>query len=453
MTRSLLLLGLVASAACFEPTFPEGVPCSELGNCPEGQRCDPVQNLCSSAEPVPRAPLALGSLHTCALGPSGAVRCWGWAQYGQLGHGDCVEAPMMTTCAIGDDEVPSGEGDVELGGAATLLAAGVAHNCALLADGTVRCWGRGGHGALGYGNTDDVGDDETPAAAGAVELGGVVVDLAAGRRHTCALLASGNVRCWGEADEGQLGYGNLTRIGDDESPASAGDIDLGGAAVQIAGGYNHTCALLTNGSVRCWGEGTNGKLGYASVDNLGDDEPPSERGDINLGGPAIAVTVGYDHTCALLATREVRCWGLGDSGQLGYGNPDTIGDGETPATVGPVAVGGRVVQVAAGESHTCALLDTGAVRCWGSGSVGRLGYGNESNVGDTAATTPDVAGDVDVGGTVVRVAAGGAHTCVRLDTGALRCWGLSSYGQLGYGNDDTVGDNETPASAGDVPAF
>jgi alpha-tubulin suppressor-like RCC1 family protein len=107
------------------------------------------------------------------------------------------------------------------------------------------------------------------------------------------------------------------------------------------------------------------------------------------------------------------------------------------------------VQVSAGFSHTCAVLDGGTVRCWGQGNYGSLGYGNTNHVGDDE--SPASAGDVDVGGVVVQVAAGLGQTCALLEDGAIRCWGYGSDGALGYGNTNSIGDDETPASAGDVP--
>jgi alpha-tubulin suppressor-like RCC1 family protein len=144
-------------------------------------------------------------------------------------------------------------------------------------------------------------------------------------------------------------------------------------------------------------------------------------------------------------------------GQLGYGNPDAVGDtpDNLPSDVGDVPVGGAVVQIAAGTEHTCALLDTGNVRCWGRGALGRLGYGNPDTVGDTPDNLPADAGDVPVGGTVLQIAAGGAHICAVHDTGTVRCWGNGSSGRLGYGNTDNIGDTpeNLPEAAGNVPLF
>src|SRR5207244_379546 len=128
---------------------------------------------------------------------------------------------------------------------------GRSHTCALLEGGTVRCWGEGLSGSLGYGNVNNIGDDESPASAGDVDVGGTVVQISVGAAHTCALLEGGTVRCWGA--NLQLGYGNMNIVGDDETPASVGDVDVGGPAVQLAAGGFHTCVVLDGGAVRCWG--------------------------------------------------------------------------------------------------------------------------------------------------------------------------------------------------------
>jgi cysteine-rich repeat protein len=389
---------------------------------------------------VLRPPLAAGWQHTCMVRETGAMRCWGLGGHGRLGYGN--------TSDIGDDEVPATAGDVNVGSRVVQPAAGVYHTCALLETGAVRCWGSGGEGRLGYGNMNNIGDNETPELAGNVNIGEDVVQLATSH-HTCALLERGAVRCWGASQYGQLGYGNTNDIGDNETPATAGDVDVGGRVVQLAAGGYHTCALLQTGAVRCWGRGTEGQLGYGNTSNIGDDEVPATAGDVDVGGRVVQLAAGDKHTCALMETGAVRCWGDGRHGRLGYGNTNYIGDDEVPATAGDVNVGGRVVQLAAGNSYTCALLETSAVRCWGASSTGQLGHGNTSNIGDNE--VPATAGDVSVGGRVVQLAAGGHHACALLETGAVRCWGWGVYGRLGYGNTSSIGDDETPASAGDVP--
>ncbi len=383
---------------------------------------------------------------------NGAVRCWGAGGSGQLGYGN--------TDKIGDNETPGSVGPVILGPGrtATAVAVGSNHTCALLDNGTVRCWGAGGNGQLGYGNTSQIGDNETPDSVGPVNLGPgrTATAVTAGDAHTCALLDNGTVRCWGNGGNGQLGYGNTDDVGDNETPGSVGPVNLGAGrtAAAISAGDIHTCALLDNGTVRCWGYGMFGALGYGNTDNVGDNETPGSVGPVNLGAgrTAAAISAGGFNTCAVLDNGTVRCWGAGGNGQLGYGNTDEIGDNETPGSVGPVNLGpGRTAAaVAAGNIHTCALLDNGTVRCWGNGGNGRLGYGNTDNIGDNE--TPGGFGPVNLGPgrTAAAVVAGGAHTCAVLDNGTVRCWGQGFSGQLGYGNSDTIGDNETPGGFGPV---
>jgi hypothetical protein len=339
------------------------------------------------------------------------------------------------------------------------VSAGDAHTCALLDNGTVRCWGFSADGQLGYGSTTTVGDDESPASVGPVNLGvgRAATAIAAGSYHTCAVLDDGHVRCWGSTFYGQVGYPRTSTIGDDEAPGAVGPLDLGTGrtATAITAGARHTCALLDGGDVRCWGDADNGQLGYGNINRIGDDEAPGSVGPVDLGAArtARAITAGAYHTCALLDTGAVRCWGYGLNGQLGYGNTASVGDDETPASVGTVDLGpGRTATaISAGDFHTCALLDDGTVRCWGEGAGGRLGYGNTNTIGDNE--TPGSVGPVNLGaaGHALAVSAGGAHTCARLDEGTVTCWGDGGNGRLGYCNERSIGDDEFPASVGAVP--
>ncbi len=397
----------------------------------------------------PATLLALGAFHTCAGFADGSLRCWGTGRY--IGSGDDE--------TIGDDEAAHVAGDVDIGGSVLQVTANWYHTCTLLDSGNLRCFGTGLGGRLGYGNTEWIGDDESPASAGNVSVGGQVSQVSAGTDHTCVCYDNGKVRCWGRNDSWQLGYASSEPIGDSEPPTSAGYVDVGGFVVQVAAGYAHTCALLDDGNVRCWGRADGGMLGYVDEETIGDDETPAEAGNVDIGGKATQIVAGMFHTCALLEGGNVRCWGrattnfigsngMVGAGMLGYGNTENIGDTETPASAGNVDVGGSVVELAAGAFGTCALLTTGNVRCWGWGENGLLGYVNVESVGDTE--TPAEVGDVDVGGVVVHIGMGFLHTCAILENGAVRCWGRASTGALGYGNVEDIGDTETPASAGDV---
>jgi len=210
--------------------------------------------------------------------------------------------------------------------------------CALLSGGTIRCWGDGQVGKLGYANTNSIGDNEVPSSVGVVDVGGTATAITAGASHTCALLSDNTVRCWGRADVGQLGYGNTNTIGDNETPAAAGAVPVGGSVLAIGAGGDFTCALLVGGGVRCWGWGMGGRLGYANTNNIGDNETPAAVGNVSIGGPVAGIGVAAEHVCAVLVGGAVRCWGSGDLGRLGYGNITTIGDNETPASAGDVQV-------------------------------------------------------------------------------------------------------------------
>jgi alpha-tubulin suppressor-like RCC1 family protein len=344
--------------------------------------------------------LAAGARFSCARLDTGRVRCWGYALYGQLGNGDQFN--------IGDDENPGSVAPIDLGAGRTAraISAGFYHACAILDTGQVRCWGYGSNGALGYGNRQSIGDGETPGSVGPVDLGAgrTAVAITGGGRHTCAILDNGKVRCWGEGRQGQLGYGNRKDIGDNETPGSVGPVKLGKGrkAVAISAGFKNTCAILDNGKVRCWGLGTSGQLGYGNTKKIGDDETPASVRPVKLGKgrKAIAISTWGRHTCAVLNNRKVLCWGTGKYGQLGYGNTRNIGDNESPGSVGPVKIGrGRkAVAIQGGGRHTFALLDNGRLRSWGLGSSGQLGYANTKNIGDNE--KPASAGPISLGGLV-----------------------------------------------------
>ena len=216
------------------------------------------------------------------------------------------------------------------------------------------------------------------------------ISLVAGKAHTCALLDTGDVKCWGWGKYGRLGYDGRDTKGDAPGEmASLGVVYLGKGrtAIALAAGEAHTCALLETGNIKCWGYGQNGRLGYDSMDTKGD--APGEMaalGTVYLdeGRTAIALAAGSSHTCALLDTGNIKCWGLGGDGQLGYDSVDTKGHapGEM-AALGTVYLGeGRTATaLAAGYYHTCALLDTGDAKCWGAGGYGRLGYNSGDRKG------------------------------------------------------------------------
>ena len=420
----------------------------------------------TDARPTRVDKIAAGWAHTCALFDNGGVKCWGEGTYGRLGYADYFGYDLDgNPNDVGDDETPADAPFVNIGGPAIDITAGNYHTCALMMGGKVRCWGRNTAGQVGYAAdwTDNpereyIGDDEAPADMGDVAVGGAVQRVVAGGLHTCVLLDDDTVKCWGEQQHGKLGNPNLTEsIGDDELPSTAPSIDVGGTVAQIVASNQHSCARLTDGTLRCWGRGKDGRLGYGDTlgtegngepEWIGDDETPASAGAVTIGDTAIGVGAGYDHSCAILQSHEVRCWGSGLFAKLGALSED-IGDDELPTALAVVVLGGNADEVALGLDHTCARLSDLSIRCWGTGDGGRLGYGDQLTVGDNE--TPEQRGAVPVGGDVQQVVASDVHTCALLTVGTVRCWGSAASGRLGYGDLEDVGDDETPMSRGDVP--
>jgi alpha-tubulin suppressor-like RCC1 family protein len=383
-----------------------------------------------------------GAAHTCALGDNGRVYCWGNGASGQLGYAKSRN--------LGDDELPSAVGSIELGGKAIQIAAGRQHNCALLQDRTVRCWGLGSFGQLGYGRTNSVGDDETPASAGPVQVGAAVEQIVTGGFHSCALLESGEVKCWGENTFGQLGYGHKLRVGDDETPEASPGIRFDTPVRSLAAGLNHTCAHLQDNTIRCWGWNIFGQLGYGHVRSLGGDESVAVLPAVSVGASVSHLAAGFNNTCAALSDGTLKCWGDGGMLQLGNGGFVAVGDNETPASVASLSFESPVVEVAVGELRVCARTDGGATRCWGQNGAGQLGMGNRlpMKIGTTA---PSLA-PLDLGGIASRIAAGGNHSCAIIDA-QVACWGKNESGQLGHGNLNNIGDDEVVREAGSASVF
>ena len=415
--------------------------------------------------PAPPVAVAAGAEHTCARFASGIVRCWGDNSGGQLGVGDTLDRGDQTN-EMGANLVPAWLGT---GRSVQQVWSGGFHDCALLDDGSVKCWGYNTAGQLGVGHRGDrgtarfaIGDVIERVALGA---GRSAVTLALGRFHTCAILDDGSVKCWGDGYWGQLGYGNTSARGD--TAGEMGDalpvvpLGAGRTAVAIAAGPRDTCAILDDGSVKCWGDNSYGQLGQGDQVDRGDD--PGELGDalppiaLGTGRTAIAIGVAETRACALLDDGSVKCWGDNGLGVLGIG--DTFDRGRIPGQMGDalpaVALGtGRTaVGLAVGESHACALLDDGHVKCWGYNGLGELGVGDTTNRGaDNAAmgdALPAVA--LGTGRTVVAVTSAGRHTCALLDDAAIKCWGYNSSGQLGLEHSETRGTS--PGGMGDnLPA-
>ncbi len=339
-----------------------------------GEICDDANDedgdaCTSSCELGPEAivDIALAEYYTCALSQNSRIKCWGAADNGRLGQPGYSES-------IGDDEPPSDWDDVDVADDVVELVAGREHVCALREAGTVICWGYNGNWQLGYGHSMDVGDNESPAEAGDLPFSGIA-QLAAGYSHTCALSTAGEVTCWGTGGSGRLGYGDTMGTRDEQPAGTLGAVPLPGTAVEITAGEAHTCARLEGGDVLCWGSNSHGQLGTGNPDDLGDDETLANAATIDLGGKAVDIDAGANTTCAVLDDGGVRCWGRNNSGILGNGDTMDVGDRKTPAEEGVVMFEGEAEQVKVGVGHACVLSES-RIYCWGANS--RVGYNDES---------------------------------------------------------------------------
>jgi alpha-tubulin suppressor-like RCC1 family protein len=278
------------------------------------------------------------------------------------------------------------------------------HSCARRKSGEVSCWGKNTYGQLGDGKREDASGPVKVPLVGAVQL-------ALGRDFSCARRSGGDVVCWGNDEDGQLGGGGGGRPGS----MSVRPVKVTGLqrVVAISGGEYHMCALDDAGAVWCWGNAGNGQIGSDAQRAF----PRPQR--IAGLGKASAIASGAHHVCALETAGTVKCWGRNTEGQLG--------DGKSGSRLKPVAVSGieTASAIASGHNHSCATFPGGAVRCWGDNAFGQLGPGAGSA---RKQNTP-----VNVVGLsrVVEVVGGLSHTCVRLDSGRVVCWGGNDRGQAG----------------------
>lgn len=343
--------------------------------------------------------------HTCLVTLEGIVRCWGANAGGQIGtgfRGGSYNAPQD----VAGLPVP-----------VRTVATGAAHTCALGVNGRLYCWGDNIAGQLGLQGAADA-TAPTWVSALAAPVSAVTV----GGAHTCALTTDGVVWCWGSNASGQLGAG----LGVSQWPIPV-SVATGGAMAQVAAGGAHTCARSASGALVCWGNNSHGQLGN------GNAAVPSSNVPVGVaGGNAFAyVALGYQHSCGYLFDGKTKCWGASASHQLGTGTA-IAGATATPQLLANLI---EPSGIEAGNSHSCALMRGGGVKCWGLRTSGQVGDGSSTS---TLAEPGGVTGLSEVG--VQAVAAGGEHTCALSLTGAVKCWGRGDARQLGNGamNDSLV---------------
>ena len=329
---------------------------SQLGSAvfPDGISLMPIQTTALPGLRIPRRIVA-GANHTCVLATDGTVWCWGQNGNGNLGDGSFLNQgdPVQAV----------------LGGTATMVAAGGSTTCAALSDNSLKCWGKGSSGQIGNGATSL--SNGTPVYTSFVPASFTVAHLEIGSTHSCAISVAGAAWCWGQYTNGRLGTTALSNAVTPTATAS-----LGGTASEVAAGGAHTCALLTNGNISCFGNNNTGQLGQALT-----TAASSTPTQVTLAATATHVSAGSQFTCALLSTAAVQCFGQNASGQLGSGSSGSAR--QTPDAV--TGLTGTVVDVTTGTNHACAVMSTGQVRCWGQNDQGQLGIGTQSDVATATA--------------------------------------------------------------------
>ena len=336
--------------------------------------------------------MAQGEFFMCTLFNDGTVRCNGANQDGQLGRGTTTTRSATPARALGISD-------------ATSISVGSKHACALIQNGTVKCWGDNAQGQLGNGSLKG----RTASAIVPNLNNAVAIDVR--ERSSCALLSDGTVKCWGLNTAGQLGDTTTTRR---TVPVTVTGVDDAVALFGSNSGGPNTfrCALINDGTVKCWGYNADGQLGRG---NRRSGATPALVSGLTQ---AESLSLGRDHACALRSNGEAKCWGDNGSGRLGDG---TKINRTRPVTVSGVSA---ATSISATRSHTCALIDDGTVKCWGVNTQGELG--------DGTLTSRSVGTTVSGLSNATAIQTGFSYTCALLDDGGAKCWGRNGpFGQLG----------------------
>ena len=363
-----------------------------------------------------RGRVTIGQDHLCAFMNDGSVQCWGRNAEGQLGDGTTADSlnPLVVQGITNALSVDTG--------------AGRTHQCALLMDGSVKCWGGNYYGTIGDGTYDYYYGKLQPTAVVEKTSGAFITDAVAisvADYHSCVVRRQDNlsVWCWGWNVFGQLGDGSLSH-----NYAAVKMLGISNAN-SVAAGYAHTCVLLQDGLVKCLGWNNKGQLGDGSDVEYRTTPSVPVVGDEGLTLNATSIASGYWHVCALLGGGNVTCWGNNQYGQLGNG-----ATGDTSAAVQVLNITSART-IALGHHHSCALLRSGVIKCWGRNANGQLG----DETMDDRSSPVEVVGITDA----IAVAAGYYVSCAVLANEEARCWGRNTYGELG---DGSTTDSSIPVS-------
>ena len=339
-------------------------------------------------------------------------------------------------------------GTGNLGGIVAVIG-GAYHSCALSGSGNAYCWGYNLVGALGNNSeTTSLVPVEVVGLGGSGFLSGLV-QLAAGLYHTCALTIAGNVYCWGEGLDGELGNFTASTSLVPVEVVGVGDSGFLSGVANISAGERHACAVTSGGNVFCWGMGVSGQLGANSTSEESTPVEVVGIGGTGFLGGIVSVSGGFEHSCALSAIGNVFCWG--DNGYYELGDGSGGGQSNTPVEVqvqgfgrgqsffSTYVVTPTLVSAVSSGYDSCALTTGGNVYCWGNGANGLLGNG-----GNSAVYTPVEVQGVTGGtggnslGGIVSLGAGSQQTCAINVAGNVYCWGWNGQGEIGINSTTTT---------------
>lgn len=358
--------------------------------------------------------IAAGLNHTCVVLGDRTVKCWGDNSQGQLGFGVTdggSASPSLVavpTAAAGISNAVS----VGAGGSAGTTS----FSCALLAGGVVQCWGSNNAGQLGAASANV----SVSAVTVALDASAKAVDL--GAAHACAIDESDGVRCWGSNAYGERGIPAFVRLA----------LPLDAGVTSVAAGLGVTCAV-GGGSLVCVGANQSRQAAPQSDAAVA---PPSV---VEAGAASTRASAGREFTCADISG-GVACWGSNSSNRLGRALPALAYPPASPTFVEGVAA----VSVTAGDYHACAIMEDRGVNCWGANNRGQSG----DFTGKATVTTPAGVGGVSK---VVQLAIGGEHSCALNEDGDVYCWGANNRGQLALPTPDGSVDNASHPDPVKVP--
>ena len=391
------------------------------------------------------------STHSLGLASDGTAYAWGSNNYGELGNGTISRDPNPLPVAVTTTGTPMA------GKTITAVSAGSYYSLALAGDGTVYTWGRNNYGQLGNGTTDDSNIPVAVTTTGTPMAGKTITAISAGRFHSLALASDGTVYAWGFNEEGQLGNGTTDDSNIPVAVTTTGTSMAGKTITAISGGYSHSLALASNGTVYAWGYNDYGQLGNGTTTVSNKPVAVTTTGTPIADKTITAISAGYSHSLALASDGTVYAWGNNGNGRLGNG---TTTHSNKPVAITDTPMAGKTITaISAGSSHSLALASDGTVYAWGYNGYGQLGNGatDDSNI-PVAITT---AGMPMAGKTITAISAGSSHSLALASDGTVYAWGFNEEGQLGNGTNvdsnlpvATIMPSNTPTAitVGGVPA-